>query len=134
LRRIQQNQNPVVIKEIDTHPTLLRTLGPYDTFANPWSKARNTRSMTPPTEEKLTSSTLWSSTLPTDVGGRERERRRATDHFFCKWELINRETVRKDPSFFLCSKYSGAPPQKPPQLGPSAQQSHYHKKRKQKKI
>jgi len=24
-----------VIKEIDTHPTLLRTLGPYDTFANP---------------------------------------------------------------------------------------------------
>jgi hypothetical protein len=28
-------QNPVVIKEIDTHPTLPRTLGPYDTFANP---------------------------------------------------------------------------------------------------
>jgi len=63
LRRIKQDQNPVVIKEIDTHPTLLRTLGPYDTFANPWSKARNTRSMTAPTEEKLTSSTLWSSSF-----------------------------------------------------------------------
>jgi hypothetical protein len=36
--------------------------------------------------------------------------------------------------FFLCSKNSAAPPQKPPQLGPSAQQSHCHKKRKQKKI
>jgi hypothetical protein len=44
-RRDLKNQNPVVIKEIDTHPTLLRTLGPYDTFANPWSNARNTRSI-----------------------------------------------------------------------------------------
>ncbi len=30
-----KKQEPVVIKEIDTHPTLLGTLGPYDTFANP---------------------------------------------------------------------------------------------------
>jgi len=30
--------------------------------------------MTAPTEEKLTSSTLQSSTLPTHVGGREREK------------------------------------------------------------
>ncbi len=122
-----------------------RTLGPYDTFVNPWSNAKNTRSMTAPTEEKLTSSTLQSSTLPTHVGGRKRkkkrERRRATDNFFGKWELINRETVcrfsspmTKNPSFFSCSKVSAAPPQKPHQLGPSAQQSHCHKKRKQKKI
>jgi len=42
--------------------------------------------MTAPTEEKLTSSTLQSSTPPAHVGGRERERRRATDHFFGKNE------------------------------------------------
>jgi len=57
---------------------------------------------------------------------REKERRRVTDHFFGKWELINRETacsfsspMRKNPSFFYCSKNSRAPPQKPQQLGPS---------------
>jgi hypothetical protein len=71
---------------------------------------RNTRSMTAPTEEKLTSSTLQSSTLPTLVGGREREG--ATDHFFGKCELINRETVavwsspmRKNPPFFCAPKH-----------------------------
>jgi hypothetical protein len=78
LRRIQQNQNPVVIKEIDTHPTLLRTLGPYDTFPNPRSKARNTRSMTPPTEEKLTSSTFVIIDT-THRRGWERERKKKSN-------------------------------------------------------
>jgi len=36
--------------------------------------------MTAPTEEKLTSLTLWSSTLLTHVGAGERKRG-ATDHF-----------------------------------------------------
>jgi hypothetical protein len=48
--------------------------------------------MTAPTEAKLTSSTLWSSTLLTHVGGGVRKRG-ATHHFLGKYELINRETV-----------------------------------------
>ncbi len=74
------------------------------------------------------------------VGARERER--ATDHFFGKCELINRETVcsllqpnEKEPTLFLVLQKIRQPgPQKPPQLGPSVQQSHCQKNRKQKEI
>ncbi len=89
---------PVVIKEIDTHPTLLRTLGPYDTFANPWSKARNTTSMTAPTEEKLTTSTLWSSTLLTHVGGGERKRESNWPPFWEMWTHQQRNCLQFAPA------------------------------------
>jgi hypothetical protein len=92
--------------------------------------------MTAPTEEKLTSSTLQSSTLPTLVGGRERERR-ATDHFFGKCELINRETVcslLKEPTLFLCSKKLGSLASETYTIGIQSSAVTLSKKRKQKKI
>jgi len=86
--------------------------------------------MTAPTEEKLTRSTLQPSTLPTHVAGREREKEEGQLTTVCSFS----SPMRNNPSFFLCSKNSAAPPQKPQQLGPSAQQSHCHQKQKQKKI
>ncbi len=96
--------------------------------------------MTAPTEEKLTSSTLQSSTLPTHVGGREREEG-ATDHFFGKCELINRETVcsllqpnEKEPTLFLCPKTLGSPASETYTIGTQSSAVTLSKKRKQKKI
>jgi hypothetical protein len=61
--------------------------------------------MTAPTEEKLTSSTLQPSTLPTHVAGRERERerRRATHH--CLQFLQPNE---KQPILFLVLQKFGS--------------------------
>jgi hypothetical protein len=73
--------------------------------------------MTAPTEEKLTSSTLWSSTLPTDVSGRERRKKKSNLPLFWEMRTHQQRNCEKGPILFLVLQIFGSAASKTSTIG-----------------
>ncbi len=133
-------KEPVVIKEIDTRPTLLRTLGPYDTFTKPLIQSQEHKIHDCSHRRKTDQLNFVVIDTTDHVGGGEREREQLTTFLgnvnssIEKLFAVCSSPMRKNPPFFLCSKKLGSPASETSTIGTQRSAVTLSKKRKQKKI